>query len=103
MENTASNDNLDIGNKQPQIEMIAGHKVAYTLTIEGENGETKSCKLKKLDRTTLEIAMSHAMPGAGQPPKYFSAGEIILKTCWLDGDKELLEDDDWCTGAFISS
>lgn len=54
--------------------------------IETEDG--KKCYLKKPDRATLGAASKTAKD---DPMKF---NEVILQNCWLDGDKEILTNDD---------
>lgn len=49
--------------------------------------EDKKAYLKAPDRKTLSAASAI---GAKDPIKF---NETILKNCWIEGDKELLEDD----------
>lgn len=55
--------------------------------------EDKSCYLRKPDRKVLSFA---AAAGKSDPMK---VGEAILKNCWLDGDKEIIEVDSYFLGA----
>lgn len=57
------------------------HGDVFKITV-----EDKTCFLKKPERKTLGYASS-----AKDPIKY---NEIVLKGCWLAGDKEILTDDD---------
>ncbi len=69
----------------------------YEIEIEG-----KKCQLRELDRQTLEICLGLVMNTNG-PPQYIKAGEIILKTCFVSGDKEILEDDKLLVGAAMTA
>ena len=94
---TASNSEDNKSEEKPKkAEMVNGQRVAYIITV-----DDKSCKLRKLDRHTLGVVMSLA----GQdPPETLKAGETILRTCWLEGDKEILDVDEYfmaaCMGTF---
>lgn len=61
-------------------------KGTYTLEIEG-----KSCNLRPLDRSTFKIVLGMVAPGS-KDPRYIDAGQIILNTCWIDGDEALRDD-----------
>jgi hypothetical protein len=61
---------------------------AYELEIEGY-----TCKLRKIDRQTLKVVYSKMLKATGEM-NLIDTGEIILNTCWLEGDKQIKEDDD---------
>lgn len=54
--------------------------------------EDKACYLRKPDRKVLSYA---AAAGKSDPMK---VNETILKNCWLDGDKEIMEVDSYFLG-----
>lgn len=58
----------------------------FTIEIDG-----KKCHLRPLDRTTFKLALGMVSPGMKEP-RYVDAGQLILNTCWLDGDEELKDD-----------
>jgi hypothetical protein len=49
--------------------------------------EDKACIVKVADRKTLSFASAS---GTKDPMRF---NELILKGCWLGGDKEIMEDD----------
>lgn len=49
------------------------------------------CKLKPLNRATFKIVLGMIAPGM-KDPKYIDAGQIILNTCWVEGDDALKDD-----------
>lgn len=53
----------------------------YEITVDG-----KTATLSKPNRATLKIVLSKI---SGGNPNYIEAGEILLKTCWVDGDPAL--------------
>lgn len=61
---------------------------AFELEIEGYK-----CKLRKIDRATLKVVYSKMLKATGEM-NLIDTGEIILNTCWLEGDKEIKEEDD---------
>ena len=69
----------------------------FTLEIEG-----KTCQLRKPSRKVLGQAMSMAVPVGGQVPDVTQAGEWILRNSWVEGDKEILEDEDLLLGASMA-
>ena len=64
-------------------------KKVYRIAVPvGDTEETAIGYLKKPNRNTMDAAMSIA---ASKPLK---ATEILLKSCWLEGDERILNDDD---------
>ena len=61
---------------------------AYELEIEG-----RKAKLRKIDRATLKVVYSKMLKANGEM-NLIDSGEIILETCWLEGDKEIKENDE---------
>jgi len=59
---------------------MGDNKQAYFDLIVGD----KSAKLSKPTRQVMKIALSKLQQGDS-----ISAGEIIINSCWIDGDKEL--------------
>lgn len=43
--------------------------------------------------------LSFAMAGSSQAKDSIKFAEILLNQCWIDGDKEIKEDDDYFFGA----
>lgn len=72
-------------------------KAKYEIEVDG-----KKCQLCPLDRATLEIALGMVMATSGNP-QYIRAGEIILRKCWVSGDKEILENDDLLVAAAMKA
>ena len=72
-------------------------KAIYEIEVDG-----KKCQLCKLDRATLEITLGMVMATTGNP-QYIRAGEIILRKCWVSGDKEILEQDDLLIAAAMKA
>ena len=74
---------------------MAGKIAIHELEIDG-----KKCQLAKIDRATLEIALGLIM---ADKPEYIKAGEIIVRSCWVSGDKEILDDEDLLVGAALAA
>jgi hypothetical protein len=68
---------------------------AYELEVGGY-----TCKLRKIDRATLKVVYSKMMKATGEM-NLLDTGEIILETCWLEGDKEIKQNDDLWVGACL--
>ena len=66
----------------------AKHGQLFQITV-----EDKSCIVKKPSRK----ALSYASSVASKDPMKFN--EIILKDCWVAGDKEIQTDDEYFLGA----
>lgn len=69
-------------------DLKAKHGQLFMITV-----EDKACLLKKPTRKVLSMASSVA---SKDPMKF---NEIILKNCWVDGDEEIIKDDDYFLGA----
>lgn len=61
---------------------------AFELEIDGYK-----CRLRKIDRATLKVVYSKMLKASGEM-NLIDTGEIILNTCWIDGDKEIKNNDD---------
>ena len=79
---------------QNQMEMAKTQKAKpaqksgeYTLSV-----DEYSCQLNTPNRGIIEMAMSK-MGIAGGQSEMIKAGEIILRGCWVDGDDEILNND----------
>lgn len=67
-----------------------GSNAAYEIEVDGY-----SCRLRKIDRATLKVVYAKMLKATGEM-NLVDTGEIILNTCWIDGDKEIkLNDDLW--------
>lgn len=62
--------------------------------------KTYKCKLKEIDRDTLEDAMGFAMPNVGNP-MVLTAGRLILFNSWLEGDEEIKKDEELLISACL--
>ena len=51
------------------------------------------CRLRQMDRATLKLVYSKMLKDNGEM-NLLDSGEIILNNCWIDGDKEIKEDDE---------
>lgn len=77
-------------------EQLAGWKKKY-----GEDGiyevvvDDKKAILHKPSRKDISYATSGS--SSGQDAMKFN--EILMRQCWVDGDREILEDDDYFFGA----
>jgi len=69
----------------------------YQLTV-----DDKTCILKKPTRATIEIALGKMGVSGGQS-ELIRAGEIILRNCWVDGDAEILNNDDYLIPAALQA
>lgn len=77
---------------KPTPEDIAGWKEKYgedkVFEIVSENGE-KKCYLRKPGRKELDYASKAGEQGA------FKFNESLMRQCWLGGDLEMIDDDDY--------
>jgi hypothetical protein len=64
------------------------YREVYLITV-----EDKKCYLHKPTRQILDAAMS----ASAKRNSMFN--EVIMRNCWLAGNKEILEDDDFFMGA----
>ena len=64
-------------------QLKAKHGEIFKISVDG-----KSCLLRKPNRKEL----GYASVAGKEDPLMFN--ELILKSCWLDGDKEIMENDD---------
>lgn len=77
-------------------EQLEGWKRKY-----GENNifevtvEDKKAVLRKPTRKDLSFATA----GSGQGTDAMKFSEVLMRQCWVDGDREILEDDDYFLGA----
>jgi len=72
-----------------QIEAAkAKYKAVFEITV-----EDKKCWLHKPDRNVLDLANS------ASSKKSSKFNETILRNCWLAGDKDIVEEDDYFYGA----
>jgi len=76
---------------------MAKKKASFLIEV-----EDKSCKLTSIDRSTLEVALSFVMPSSGKP-EYIRAGELILRNAWVEGDDEILSNDDYLIPAAMQA
>ncbi len=84
-------------------------KAKYRIEVETGTDEATqettftACYLSEMTRGTLEVVLSMIQPKGNEKPQYLSAGEKILRSCWLnkatvngkevESDKEILEND----------
>lgn len=68
----------------------------YTITITDDEGKEFTCRLRKIDRVTFELALKHY-----RKDEEIRAGEIILNTCWIDGDEEIKTNDELLIAAAL--
>ena len=60
----------------------------YLLSVDG-----KKCYLKAITRVVTEKALGLMMPIGGEP-RLITAGEVILNSCWLEGDEEIRKNEE---------
>jgi len=65
------------------------HSVVHSIVV-----DDKYCLLRKPDRNTYETALGLITPIGDRAPKFVTAGQRILQACWLDGDKDILSNDE---------
>lgn len=66
----------------------------YVIRVKDDIGEEEAkCYLRKPTRQILDLAM------ASSTKKNSMFNEVILRNCWLAGDRNILEDDDLFMGA----
>lgn len=73
-----------------QVEVIKNEKTGKeteTVIDEGKVGY-----LRKPDRATIKYAMAKTIRSSGEVDT-ISAGEVVLKKCWLGGDDAIMSDD----------
>lgn len=63
-----------------------------TWTIEVED---KKCVIKKPTREVMGQTLGMLTPFDGSPPNLVQAGSWVISTCWVSGDKEIQDDDDY--------
>ncbi len=66
------------------------HGTVYEVKV-----DDKKAILKKPTRQDL----SYATAGSGQGKDGMKFAELLLKQCWIDGDREILEDDEYFLSA----
>ena len=85
---------------QEQAEIIkAKYKVnkLYLITVEGEAGDSKSEYRGWIRKPNLkEFSMFASMTAKNE---VIAGGQAILRTCFLEGDPELINDEDILLGA----
>lgn len=84
------------------IDLIAYEINDDVITVE-KDGKKYTCKLKKeVSRDTLEDALGLIRPNAGNPLP-LTAGRLILKECWIEGDEEIKTDDELLIPACLAA
>ena len=84
------------------LDLIAYKLENDTIVVECEGKEYK-CKLNSdIDRDTLEDALGLIRPNAGNPMP-LTAGRLILKNCWIEGDEEILTNDELLIPACLAA
>jgi hypothetical protein len=80
---------LPHGVTQAQIEeWKKKHKDVYLIKVKDEQGNTKSCYLRRPDRKVLDAAYKAMQKGS-----ISKFNETILNNCWLAGDEEIKTDE----------
>ena len=74
-----------------------GKKAAYEIEVGG-----KKCKLSEPTRYVLKVVYSKLLKSNGDL-NLVEAGEIILNSCWVSGDKEIKDDDSLFIAACLSA
>jgi len=76
----------------------------YTIEVDAEDGSILKVYLRKLDRGTLEVALSK-MGLNGSTPQMIAAGELILKSCIVKGGDEtkVLANEDYTVAASLQA
>lgn len=77
--------------------MANKQKAAYEIEVEGYK-----CRLSEPTRQTLKIVYSKMLKADGSL-NLIEGGEIMLNSCWIDGDKEIKEDDKLFVSACLSA
>lgn len=65
----------------------------HELTVVDDEGNELKCQLSDIGRDTLEIVIALIMPSGTERPKYLTAGELILNSCWVSGDERIKTDE----------
>lgn len=65
--------------------------------------DTYRCFLKEANRHIIEAALQEATPTQGSKGKPMAAGEIVLKSCWVDGNMEIQKIDHLFVGAALAA
>ena len=80
--------NLPHGVTQAQIqEWKSKHKHVYLVEADDEEGNKKSCWLRKPDRKVLDAAYQMSKKNISK------FNETIINNCWLVGDEEIKTDE----------
>jgi hypothetical protein len=79
---------IEIDNKFGKL--VPKNTKTHTLVIENGLG----CILNNPKPQVLSQALG-ALSGIGKDPDMYKAGNIILKNCWIAGDMEIQENDDF--------
>lgn len=74
--------------KAEQLKKKHGLKVVYEINVEVDEGDTAVGYLKKPNRNVMGAAMAEYQRNP------LKSNEIVMRSCWLDGDERILEDDD---------
>lgn len=77
--------------------MAKDTKAAYEIEIEGFK-----CKLSKPTRHTLKIVYAKMLKADGSL-NLIEGGEIMLNSCWIEGDKEIKANDDLFISACMAA
>lgn len=75
----------------------------FEIVVTNDDGKEFQCQLSEIGRDVLEIVIGLIMPTGGEKPKYISAGEIILNSCWVSGDEEIRKDEQLLIAACMSA
>ena len=78
-------------NKIPTLDEIAakhGVKTVFGISVPDENGNDVTAYFKKPGRQVLSLSLSI------QDRDPLKAKEMILRNCFLEGDKRIMDDDD---------
>lgn len=77
----------DVEKKVEELRKKHGVKDVHVIDIENDNGEPFRAYLKSPDRAVLSRSISLAQTDP------IRANEIVLNSCWLDGDEIIKTDD----------
>lgn len=72
-------------------------KAAYEIEVEGYKAQ-----LRKPTRFDLKVVYAKLMRATGEL-NLIEAGEIMLTSCWISGDKEIKEDDNLFISACLKA
>ena len=72
----------------------------HLIEIEIEEGDIAKAYLKPMARHTFESALGHLTPANGQP-RIVTAGELIYRSCVIEADPRIEQDEDLAVDFYL--